>query len=57
VSTTKGKKTKVMFTLSPKASSAKSCSLALQSTLDGVDELQQLIPFAINISFTSDFDF
>jgi hypothetical protein len=57
VSTTKGEKTRVMFTLSPKASSAKSCSLALQSTLDGVDELQQLIPFAINISFTSDFDF
>ncbi len=48
---------KATFTLSPKASSATSCMLALQSTNDGADELQQLIPFEVNISFTSEFDF
>ena len=48
---------KATFTLSPKASSATSCMLALQSSSDGADELQQLIPFEVNISFTSEFDF
>lgn len=48
---------KATFTLSPKASSATSCMLALQSSNDGADELQQLIPFEVNISFTSEFDF
>ena len=47
----------MMFTLSPKVSSATTCSLALQSSNDAVDELQQLIPFEVKISFTSDFDF
>lgn len=48
---------KATFTLSPKASSATSCMLALQSSSDGADELQQLIHFEVNISFTSEFDF
>ena len=52
-----GEQTKMMFTLSPKVSSATTCSLALQSSNDAVDELQQLIPFEVKISFTSDFDF
>ena len=52
-----GEQTKMMFTLSPKVSSATSCSLALQSSNDAIDELQQLIPFEVKISFTSDFDF
>lgn len=48
---------KATFTLSPKTSSASSCMLALQSSSDGPDELQQLIPFEVNISFTAEFDF
>lgn len=52
-----GKVSKATFTLSPKVSSATSCMLALQSSNDGADELQQLIPFEVNISFTSEFDF
>lgn len=52
-----GENSKATFTLSPKASSATQCMLALQSSIDGADELQQLIPFGINISFTSEFDF
>lgn len=45
------------FTLSSKVSSAASCMLALQSSNDREDELQQLIPFEVNISFTLEFDF
>jgi hypothetical protein len=52
-----GEKCKVMFALNPKASSCKVCMLALQSSKDKPDELQQLIPFSVNISFTADFDF
>lgn len=52
-----GQISKATFTLSPKASSATNCMLALQSSIDGADELQQLIPFEVNISFTSEFDF
>ena len=48
---------KATFTLSPKVSSSTHCMLALQSSKDGADELQQLIPFEVNISFTSEFDF
>ena len=52
-----GDKTRELFTLMPKASSLTECMLALQSEEDSVDELQQLIPFEINILFSSDFDF
>jgi hypothetical protein len=52
-----GERCKVTFALNPKASSCSVCMLALQSSADKPDELQQLIPFAVNISFTSDFDF
>lgn len=52
-----GVSTKETFTLSPKASSSSQCMLALQSSIDNADELQQMIPFEINISFTADFDF
>jgi hypothetical protein len=52
-----GERCKVTFALNPKASSCPICMLALQSSADKPDELQQLIPFAVNISFTSDFDF
>ena len=52
-----GERCKVTFALNPKASSCPACMLALQSSADKPDELQQLIPFAVNISFTSDFDF
>lgn len=52
-----GQISKATFTLSPKASSTTNCMLALQSSIDGADELQQLIPFEVNISFTSEFDF
>ena len=48
---------KVTITLHSKASSYSRCSLALQSSNDESDELQQLIPFSINMSFTADFDF
>ena len=47
---------KVAIALFSKASTYSSCFLALQSGSDGVDELQQLIPFNINISFAADFD-
>jgi hypothetical protein len=47
---------KATITLFSKASTYSSCFLALQSGSDGVDELQQLIPFNINISFAADFD-
>ena len=52
-----GESTKAMFTLSPKVSSSSQCMLALQSSIDNLDELQQLIPFEVNIAFTSDYDF
>ena len=52
-----GERCKVTFALNPKASACPICMLALQSSADKPDELQQLIPFAVNISFTSDFDF
>lgn len=48
---------KATFTLFPKVSSATNCMLALQSSIDGAEELQQLIPFEVNISFASEFDF
>ena len=48
---------KVTITLFSKASSYSSCLLALQSSSDGAEELQQLIPFNINILFSADFDF
>jgi hypothetical protein len=53
----RGEKCKVMLALTPKASSCRMCMLALQSNNDKPDELQQLIPFSVNISFTADFDF
>lgn len=52
-----GEVVKSTFTLTAKASSASQCMLALQSEIDSADELQQMIPFEINISFTADFDF
>lgn len=52
-----GEKSRATFSLNPKASSQSSCLLALQSCVDNADELQQLIPFDVSISFTSDFDF
>ena len=52
-----GDREKVTITLHSKASSYSGCSLALQSSNDESDELQQLIPFSINMSFTADFDF
>lgn len=48
---------KATFVLAPKISSKNICLLALQSSIDDPDELQQLIPFEVNISFTSEFDF
>ena len=48
---------KATFTLSPKVSSATNCMLALQSSVDDIDELQQLIPFEINMIFGVEFDF
>ena len=47
----------ITFTLFSKASSLSHCMLALQSEQDGSDELQQLLPFSIQISFSSEFDF
>lgn len=52
-----GEVIKSTFTLTAKASSSSQCMLALQSEYDNVDELQQMIPFEVNISFTADFDF
>ena len=52
-----GEQNKTTFTLAPKISSATQCMLALQSSVDNADELQQLIPFEVSISFTLDFDF
>ena len=48
---------KATFTLSPKVFSATNCMLALQSSVDDIDELQQLIPFEINMIFGVEFDF
>ena len=45
------------FTLAPRISNDTECFLALQSCVDNADELQQLIPFEVNIAFKSDFDF
>lgn len=52
-----GQATKVLFTLISKASQKEQCYLALKSAKDGEDELQQLIPFDIKISFVAEFDF
>ena len=52
-----GEITRETFTLAPRISNDSQCFLALQSCLDGADELQQLIPFNVAISFTADFDF
>ena len=49
--------TKVLFSLMTKASQKEQCFLALKSLKDGEDELQQLIPFDIKISFVAEFDF
>lgn len=54
---TVGNRQKVTFTLNPKTSAGKECYLAVQSINDNVDELQQMIPFKVNIAFSSDFDF
>lgn len=54
---TAGESEKVTLTLIPRISSAKQCMLAIQSVSDSVDELQQLIPFKVDISFRADFDF
>lgn len=50
-------KQKIIVTLHSEASLLKDCFLAVQSCRDAVDELQQLIPFSIKISFTADFEF
>lgn len=50
-------KQKIIVTLHSEASRLKDCFLAVQSCRDAVDELQQLIPFSIKISFTADFEF
>ena len=52
-----GETTRVTFTLSSKISSESRSMLALQSSEDASDELQQLIPFDLNITFESDFGF
>lgn len=52
-----GEVVKSTFTLTAKASSSSQCMLALQSEIDNADELQQMIPFEVNISFSADFDF
>jgi hypothetical protein len=52
-----GSRSKTTLTLSSKVSSEKNCCLAIQSITDGPDELQQLIPFSLNISFFADVDF
>ena len=52
-----GSRQKMTFTLNPKVSSGKECYLAVQSINDNVDELQQMIPFKVNVAFSSDFDF
>ena len=52
-----GQSTKVLFTLMSKASQMEQCFLALKSVKDKDDELQQLIPFDIKISFVAEFDF
>ena len=48
---------KTTIALFSKASTLSSCMLALQSVTDSRFELQQLIPFNIDISFVADFDF
>ena len=53
----KAEQTKVTFTLSSTVSSASVCYLCIQSESDNADELQQLIPLNIKMSFTSDVDF
>lgn len=52
-----GSRSKTTLTLSSKVSSEKNCFLAIQAATDGPDELQQLIPFSLNISFFADVDF
>lgn len=52
-----GETTKEMFTLPSKLSSETHCMLALQSSDNETNELQQLIPFDLKISFESDFGF
>ena len=52
-----GQSTKVLFTLMSKASQMEQCFFALKSVKDKDDELQQLIPFDIKISFVAEFDF
>ena len=52
-----GQSTKVLFTLMSKASQMEQCFLAIKSVKDKDDELQQLIPFDIKISFVAEFDF
>lgn len=50
-------KTKVTFLLSPVVTSQKQCFLAIQSQNDSIDELQQLIPYKVDIAFNVDFGF
>ena len=52
-----GKICRATFSLNPKVSSLTQCFLALQSISDGIDEVQQLVPFTVQISFTTAFDF
>lgn len=54
---TAGELYRATFTLSSKISSVSECMLALQSAADRPDELQQLVPFNVQISFSADFDF
>lgn len=50
-------KTKVTFLLSPVVTSQKQCFLAIQSQNDNIDELQQLIPYKVDIAFNVNFGF
>lgn len=57
IACTVGAGSKEAFTLHAPVSSCKQCYLALQSMEDHADELQQLIPFDVNMAFTADFEF
>lgn len=52
-----GQNIKCDFILNSEMSQQSMCSLAIRSVIDGENQLQQLIPFKINITFSADFGF
>lgn len=52
-----GESTICSFTLHSEASEQKECYLYIRSALDSEHEIQQKIPFSINMAFTADFGF